>query len=126
MALNISTPRIWQGDLPIPHRGPVRFTPRPAFPLARTGVFLGIVLAYAAAPMVLPSEETAKKADRLVSAEQSVCEGETWPYVAQNCLSGISDQDRASQPRLVTVERRDPANRISVLIRRPATTVAVR
>lgn len=74
---------------------------------------------------ILPSDtpvET-RRAPRATADAQAGCGAQTWPYVAQECLSGAPSGRRPV--RTITVERREgPAG--SILVRVPITDVASR
>jgi hypothetical protein len=70
---------------------------------------------------------TATKADRISDAFAMLapCATSTWPHVPADCVGAPSDGYRVPS-RSVTIERRDEANRTSVLIRMPVVETASR
>ena len=68
-----------------------------------------------------------KKLDRVTSATDALCTQSTWPSVSQACLEwtgGTVTKQRSV--RIVTIEKRDEANRTSVLVKMPVQVVAAR
>ncbi len=69
------------------------------------------------------------KGDRLEIASHNIaaspCADQAWPNYDRSCMAWINAKANKEAPRLVTIEKRDVANRTSTLTRLPITQVAV-
>lgn len=74
---------------------------------------------------VQPAMTGGRKGDRLAVSSGKTCAAQTWPYLAQACLSRSDGRDVPAQVRVITIETREGLN-TSILQRIPQTDIARR
>jgi hypothetical protein len=96
-------------------------TERRIFSPVTASVAAGLMVAAATLGGTLAADDAAeKKADRFAVVGDSLCDGQTWPNLSEECLAWARGETTDGRVRHVTIVETDESARTTTLTRVPA------